>query len=62
MLNPRITENSNISELTKNGAANPPNSKSIPPIKGPGTVDMLATDSVTPKIFPCSLSTVALDM
>jgi len=60
--NPRIREKSSNIALTKNGEANPANSKRKPPINGPGTVAMLATELVTPNILPCSLSLVALEM
>ena len=46
----------------KKGAGSPANSKRAPPINGPGTVAMLATELVTPRVPPCSLTCVLFEM
>ena len=50
----KISAMVNIAELPKKGAVVPANSKSKPPIKGPGTVAMLRTELAIPRIPPCS--------
>ena len=51
-----------MAALAKKGAASPANSKREPPIRGPGTVAMLATEFATPKVPPCSFAGVILEM
>jgi hypothetical protein len=51
-----------MAALAKKGAANPANSKREPPIRGPGTFAMLATEFATPKVPPCSFLGVIFEM
>jgi len=48
--------------LKRKGVASPANSKTRPPIKGPGTRAMLAIDCVTPNVPPCSFAEVLFEI
>lgn len=51
-----------MNALRKKGAPIPANSNTKPPIKGPGIRAILETDWVTPRVLPCVLCEVRLDM